>query len=120
MRVVIDTNRLQSEELWGFLRMSQHNIAVLPDYVLMEVFKPGQPAEVRSALYMATLSAVRYNPPLKAFYDRLRGAGKPAKVAMIAAARKLLTILNAMLKANQAWAPPPAGQIVSSVVKANP
>jgi transposase len=66
----------------------------------------GGRADVRSALYMATLSAVRYNPTLKAFHDRLRGLGKPAKVAMIAAARKLLTILNAMLKANQAWNPP--------------
>jgi transposase len=66
----------------------------------------GGRADVRSALYMATLSAVRYNPTLKAFYDRLRGAGKPAKLALTAAARKLLTILNAMLKANQAWAPP--------------
>jgi len=49
MRVVIDTNRLQSEELLGFLRMSPANLAVLPDYMLMEVFKPGQPDEVRSA-----------------------------------------------------------------------
>jgi transposase len=69
----------------------------------------GGRADVRSALYMATLSAVRYNSTLKAFYDRLRGAGKPAKVALTAAARKLLTILNAMLKANQAWAPPEVG-----------
>lgn len=49
MRVIIDTNRLQSEELCGFLRMSQRNMAVLSDYVLMEVFKPGRPEEVRSA-----------------------------------------------------------------------
>jgi transposase len=69
----------------------------------------GGRADVRSALYMATLSAVRYNSTLKAFYDRLRGAGKPAKVALTAAARKLLTILNAMLKANRAWAPPEIG-----------
>jgi transposase len=80
----------------------------------------GGRADVRSALYMATLSAVRYNPTLKAFYDRLRGAGKPAKVALTAAARKLLTILNAMLKSNQAWAPPVAGQVASSVAKATP
>jgi transposase len=69
----------------------------------------GGRADVRSALYMATLSAVRYNPTLKAFYDRLRAVGKPAKLALTAAARKLLTILNAMLKANQAWAPPTIG-----------
>jgi transposase len=65
----------------------------------------GGRADVRSALDRATLSAVRYNPTLKAYYDRLRGVGKPAKLALTAAARKLLTILNAMLKANQAWAP---------------
>jgi transposase len=80
----------------------------------------GGRADVRSALDMATLSAVRYNPTLKAFYDRLRGVGKPAKLALTAAARKLLTILNAMIKANQAWAPPAVGQIASSVAKTTP
>ncbi len=75
----------------------------------------GGRAEVRSTLYMATLSAVRFNPTLKAFYGRLRGAGKAAKVAMIASARKLLTILNAMLKANRAWAPPAIGAVAESV-----
>ena len=53
---------------------------------------------VRSALYMASLSAVRYNPPIAAFYQRLRAAGKPKKVALIAACRKLLTILNAIAR----------------------
>jgi transposase len=80
----------------------------------------GGRAEVRSALYMATLSAVRYNPTLKAFYDRLRGVGKPAKLALTAAARKLLTILNAMLKANQAWTPPAIGRNASPVAKTTP
>jgi transposase len=78
----------------------------------------GGRADVRSALYMATLSAVRYNPTLKAFYDRLRGAGKQAKVALVAAARKLLTILNAMIKANRPWDPPAAARVASPV--ANP
>ena len=55
-------------------------------------------ASVRSALYMAVLSAVRHNPKIQAFYDRLRQAGKPPKLALTAAIRKLLTILNAMLK----------------------
>ena len=49
-------------------------------------------------LYMSTLVAVRYNPVLKAFYERLRAAGKAAKVALTACMRKLLTILNAMVK----------------------
>jgi transposase len=66
----------------------------------------GGRAEVRSALYMATLSAIRCNPVLRSFYRRLRAAGKPAKVAIIAAMRKLLVILNAMLKTNSPWRPP--------------
>ena len=65
----------------------------------------GGRGEVRSALYMAVLSAVRYNPILKAFYDRLRAAGKPPKVALTAAMRKLLTILNAMVRSGRAWDP---------------
>lgn len=58
---------------------------------------------VRAALYMAALSAARYNPPLKAFRERLRAAGKAAKVALVAVARKLLVILNAMLRDNKPW-----------------
>lgn len=60
---------------------------------------------VRCALYMAALSAARYNPALRAFYQRLRAAGKLAKVALTAVARKLLTILNAILRSGQPWAP---------------
>ena len=58
---------------------------------------------VRCVLYMATLSAIVHNPPIKALYDRLKSAGKPFKLAMTACMRKLLTILNAMLKNNQTW-----------------
>lgn len=61
----------------------------------------GGRARVRRALYMATLSVIRSNTPLAAFYHRLRAAGKPAKVALIAVARKLLCHLNAQLKT--AW-----------------
>ncbi len=53
---------------------------------------------VRCALYMAALSAIRCNPDIKAFYKRLRDQGKPRKVAHIAAARKIIVILNAMLR----------------------
>ena len=60
---------------------------------------------VRQTLYMATLVATRYNPVIKAYYQRLRAAGKPAKVALVAAMRKLLIILNAMLKSQQPWTP---------------
>ena len=66
----------------------------------------GGRAVVRTALYMATLTASRFNPVIKAFYQRLRAAGKPAKVALTACMRKLLTLLNAMLKAKTPWQPP--------------
>lgn len=58
----------------------------------------GGQGRLRTALYMATLSAIRYNPPIKAFYERLRAKGKPVKVARCAAARKLLHIAWAIVK----------------------
>jgi transposase len=58
---------------------------------------------VRQTLYMATLVAARHNPVIHGFYERLRRAGKPAKVALIAAMRKLLTIINAMVKHQTRW-----------------
>lgn len=61
----------------------------------------GGRAEVRSVLHMATLTATRCNPPIKAFYDRLIKAGKKPKVALTACMRKFITILNAMLKQHQ-------------------
>lgn len=64
----------------------------------------GGRAPVRTALYMATLVAVRHNPVLRAFYQRLLAAGKPKKVALVACMRKLLVILNAMLKHQTPWA----------------
>jgi len=63
----------------------------------------GGRATVRRALYMATLVAVRFNPVLRVFYERLVKAGKPKKVALVAGMRKLLTILNAMVKHNKSW-----------------
>jgi transposase len=65
----------------------------------------GGRAPVRTALYMSTLVAVRYKPVLKTFYERLRAAGKAAKVALVACMRKLLTILNAMVKHQTPWQP---------------
>lgn len=53
---------------------------------------------VRNVLYVATLSAVRYNPAIKAFYTRLRDKGKPGKVALVACMRKIAVILNAMVR----------------------
>ncbi len=58
---------------------------------------------VRSTLHMATLSAVRFNPVIKTFYDRLIGAGKPKKVALTACSHKMLRILNAMARTGQPW-----------------
>jgi transposase len=58
---------------------------------------------VRRALYMAVLSARRHNPRIRAFYERLVGAGKTKKVALVACMRKLLVILNAMLRKNEPW-----------------
>jgi transposase len=58
---------------------------------------------VRTALYMAAVSASRFNPAIRAFADRLRAAGRPFKVVVVAAMRKLVIVLNAMLKANQPW-----------------
>lgn len=63
---------------------------------------------VRSLLYMAALVATRHNAPLKAMYARLLAAGKPKKLALIAVARKVVTMLNAMAKSGQHWSPTPA------------
>jgi len=60
---------------------------------------------LRTAAYLATLSAVRYNPMLRAFYQRLREAGKPVKVARCAAARKLLHLAWALVTKRQPFAP---------------
>jgi transposase len=65
----------------------------------------GGRAPVRAALYMAALVATKWNPVIRAFYERLRRAGKPAKVALTACMRKLLTILNAMARSGTPWQP---------------
>ena len=66
----------------------------------------GGRAVVRSALYMSTLVATRHNPVIRGFYQHLLAAGKPKKVALTACMRKLLTILNAMLKHQTPWCYP--------------
>jgi transposase len=65
----------------------------------------GGRAPVRAVLYMAALVASRRNPVIRAFYERLRAAGKPAKVALTACMRKLLTILNAIARDGRPWQP---------------
>jgi transposase len=64
----------------------------------------GRP-HIRRVLYMATLAAIKYNPVIRAFHHRLVAAGRPNKVAITAAMRKLLTILNAMLRDRRPWQP---------------
>lgn len=65
----------------------------------------GGRAHVRHVLYMAAIAAVRSNPVIKPFYARLIARGKPHKVAMVACMRKMLTILNAMMRSNTPWTP---------------
>jgi transposase len=65
----------------------------------------GGRAPVRSALYLSVWSASRWNPVIRLFYTRLRAKGKPAKVAQVACMRKLLTILNAMVRDGRQWDP---------------
>ena len=65
----------------------------------------GGRASVRAALYMSIWSASRYNPVIRRFYDRLRDRGKAPKVAQVACMRKLLTILNAMVRDDRPWDP---------------
>jgi transposase len=64
----------------------------------------GRPA-VRRVLYLAALSAVRFNADMKAVYQRLIANGKPAKLALIAVARKLVVLANTLITQNRAWLP---------------
>jgi transposase len=66
----------------------------------------GGRADVRHVLFMATLSATRFNPVIRAFYQQLLARGKLHKVAMVACMRKLLTILNSILQHQLAWVAP--------------
>ena len=65
----------------------------------------GGRASVRSVLYVSTLVATRYNPVIRSLYLRLQAAGKPKKLALIACARKLLTILNSVIRTDSPWSP---------------
>src|SRR4030095_1963148 len=64
----------------------------------------GGRAQVRHMLYMAAITAIRSNPVIKDFYERLIARGKPHKVAMVACMRKMITILNAMARSHTPWA----------------
>ena len=69
----------------------------------------GGRGQIRHTLYMAKLAAVRFNACIRTFYQRLLTAGKPAKVALVACMRKVLTILNAMMRTNTPWQDPIPG-----------
>lgn len=66
----------------------------------------GGRAKLRRVLYMATMGAILHNPLLRTYYQHLRAKGKPHKVALVATMRKLLLILNAIIKTNTPWRPP--------------
>lgn len=66
-------------------------------------FIGGGRGQVRRVLYMATLAAIRFNPTIKAFYQHLKAKGKESKVAIVACMRKLITILNLLIKKNEVW-----------------
>ena len=70
-----------------------------------KAFIGGGRKPLRDALYMPALVAMRFNPDLKARYEHLRAAGKPAKVAIVAVMRKLIEMANALLKADRKWTP---------------
>ena len=63
----------------------------------------GGRASVRTVIYLAAMNAARFNPVLRALYQRLRQAGKPPKLAFVALARELLTVLNAIARERTAW-----------------
>ena len=65
----------------------------------------GGRSRVRTMLYMAATSAIRFNPVIREFYQRLTARGKPHKVAMVACMRKMLTILNAIVRESTPWTP---------------
>lgn len=73
------------------------------NYSGSSIIKGGR-ASVRKVLYMAAVVAARFNPKMKAFYDRLCKAGKKPKLALVAVMRKLIVILNILIKKGEPWA----------------
>src|SRR5919112_4831983 len=78
----------------------------------------GGRAHLRSLLYMSVVAGIRFNATIRQFYKHLTGSGKPPKVALVACMRKLLVILNAMLKSQQPWRPAAAPVELASAVAA--
>ena len=97
------TARTLIAELPELGTLTRKEIAALAGQWRGKSFIQGGRASVRAALFMAAMVAARFNPILKTFYARLTAAGKPKKAALIAVARKLLTILNAILRDQKPW-----------------
>lgn len=93
-------NRAQAAKLVGVAPLNQDS----GTFRGIRMISGGR-ADLRRVLYMSALIATRYNPVLKAYYLRLRAKGKPAKVALVAAMRKLLLILNLMIRNRTPWNP---------------
>lgn len=96
-----ELGKLSSREITALVGLAPFNRDSGPMRGKRTIF--GGRTQVRCALYMATLVAMRHNPVIKAFYARLLAAGKPKKVAIVACMRKLLTILNAMIRTGKQW-----------------
>ncbi len=73
---------------------------------------------MRALLYMSVVAGIRFNATIRQFYKHLTATGKPPKVALVACMRKLLVILNAMLKSQQPWRPVAASAELASAVPA--
>ena len=109
------TARLLIAELPELGRLTRREVAALVGVAPMAcdsgVFRGqrrcwGGRSHLRAVLYMAVVAGTRFNPVLRSFYRRLRAAGKPAKVALTACMRRLITILNAIVKTQQPWRAP--------------
>ena len=98
-----DLGTLNRKQIAGLVGVAPSNRGSGPHRGKRRVW--GGRARLRSALYMGALVASRRNPVLQEFYQRLLEAGKPKKLALTACMRKLLTILNSMMRAGQRWDP---------------
>jgi transposase len=99
-----ELGRLNRQKITALVGLAPFNHDSGKRYGQRRIF--GGRASVRCVLYMAALSAIKCNPVIRAFYQRLIAKGKVKKVAITACMRKLLVILNTMVKTGQAWNPP--------------
>ena len=86
-------------------RVHAHHLPMAGVQQRMHMLDCVQRAEPRNALYMAALAAIRRNPPLAAFYKRVRDRGNQPKLALVAVMRKLVALAGALLRADRLWTP---------------